>query len=277
LAESEAISRSHAMPHRSRGRLSRIDNVSVIRQILSVVAVCAVWELQGQIVKNQFLPPLSTILMTAADLVGAGTMWGPLRETTVAWVVSVLLSAVVGGAIGFGMGAFRVLDGVLGPAVDNFFAIPPVAFLPLWIIWFGPNEPALIPFSMILGVPAMAINARAGIRNTDQDLVEMARALGANDRQRFIHVMFPSSLPLALSGLRLLLGRCFIGVVIGEMLLTGTGVGVLLTFYGNAFSGNQLWAVTLIVLAMSYLIGVFSNLLDSVVLGWRQNQVRSGE
>ena len=111
-------------------------------------------------------------------------LWSPLLETFLFFVLTSALSVLIGGLLGIAMGTSRVLDAILGPGVDTLAAIPAVAFVPLWIIWFGPNELALVPFTLVLSVPAMAINSRSGLRSTDPALIEMARAEAATSSRR---------------------------------------------------------------------------------------------
>jgi NitT/TauT family transport system permease protein len=262
------------MPRRRRRRFF---DVSRLRTLLSIVIVCAFWELQGHVLHNQFLPPLSAILSTQFDLFKSGTLWSPLLETFLLFVLTSALSIVIGGLLGIAMGASRILDAILGPGIDTLAAIPAVAFVPLWIIWFGPNESALVPFTLVLSVPAMAINTRSGLRSTDPALIEMARAEAATKIQTFRYVLLPASLPLLVSGIRLTIGRSLIGVIIGEELLTGVGLGGLLVTYGGAFSADQLWALIVLILIISYLIGVSSNWTSRVLLGWRQGQLQQAE
>jgi ABC-type nitrate/sulfonate/bicarbonate transport system permease component len=257
--------------------LSRFRSSSRVRTTASLVAACAIWEIQGHVINNQFLPPLSTIGATALTLFRSGTFWPPLVQTGAVLAITTVLSVVLGGLLGFAMGFSRSLDSVLGPALDTFGAIPAVAFVPLWIVWFGPTESVVIPFTLVLSIPPMALNTRSGLWGTDSKLIEMARSFSASPVQIFRFVSMPASLPLLLSGVRLTLGRCLIGVIIAEELLTGTGLGGLLLTFGGAFSGDQLWALTLLILIISYLIWVLSDFLNRQLLGWREEQVREIE
>jgi ABC-type nitrate/sulfonate/bicarbonate transport system permease component len=105
---------------------------------------------------------------------------------------------------------------VLDPFVSALYATPPIAILPLLMIWFGIGFASKIAIVFLGAVFPILVNTITGVRTIDADFVKVARPFGCNDRQLFVTVALPSSVPLLLSGLRLGLGHALIGIVVGE-------------------------------------------------------------
>jgi len=96
-------------------------------------------------------------------------------------------------------------------------ATPRVALLPLIIIWLGIGIPSKVGIIFLGAVFPMLINARDGVKTTPQNLLNAARSFGASEWQIFRSVVFPSTVPFILTGLRLGVGRALVGVLVGEL------------------------------------------------------------
>jgi len=163
-------------------------------------------------------------------------------QSWLAWLVSgemvrdaaaSLLRVLMGFAIGAGlalpagllMGANRSLHDLVDPLLQVLRPIPPIAYIPLAILWFGLGNPPAV-FLITLGAffPVL-MNTIAGVRSVDRLYVRAARNLGASPVTIFLRVMLPSAMPFILTGMRIGIGTAFIVVIVSEMIAVNDGLG----------------------------------------------------
>ncbi|MGH6678504.1 MAG: ABC transporter permease [Bradyrhizobium sp.] len=138
------------------------------------------------------------------------------------------IGSVLGITLGTLMGWFRRVEEVTDPLFELFRPIPPIAWIPLAILWFGIGEaPKIFLISIGSFIPCV-INAYTGVRTTDPILVRAARSLGANDRRIFFEVALPSSIPVVVAGLRVALGSSWAILVAAELVAAQSGLGYMM-------------------------------------------------
>ena len=115
------------------------------------------------------------------------------------------------------MGWYGRINAVLDPFVSALYATPRIALLPLIMIWFGIGLMSKIAIVFLGAIFPILVNTITGMRTLNADFIKVARSFGATDRQLFLTVALPSSIPMLLTGLRLGLGHALVGIVVGEM------------------------------------------------------------
>ena len=147
--------------------------------------------------------------------------------------VTSLLRIVIGFAIGAGlalplglaMGAWPLAHDLLNPLLQVLRPIPPIAYIPLAILWFGlGNPPALFLISLGAFFPVL-VNTIAGVRSVDSIYLRAARNLGAGQAVLFRRVVIPAAMPYILTGVRVGIGVAFIVVIVAEMIAVNAGLG----------------------------------------------------
>ena len=146
---------------------------------------------------------------------------------------------------------------------------PRAAFISLIIVWFGLYTEAKIVVVWNAALFPILINTAAGIANSNKDLVEMARAFGANRFNLFWKVMVPDALPSILSGLRIGAAISTVGTVIAELTMVQSGLGGLLVAAGNRFQMDKYFAVVIVLMALGTLITAPLRFTENRVARWR--------
>ncbi len=172
-----------------------------------------------------------------------------LGETAAVLAVGYSLSIVVGMTLGILMGTVCPLSKVLDPYVNALYAMPTVALVPLVIIWVGLGFEAKVFLTFIVAVFPIVISAQTGIDNISPAYIETARSFACSRSQMLWKVILPAAIPFFVSGLRLGLGRALVGVVVAEMFTALSGLGYMVTVYGNTFKTAYLF-VPIITLAI---------------------------
>jgi ABC-type nitrate/sulfonate/bicarbonate transport system permease component len=216
---------------------------------LAVAVFLTIWEAA---VRFGWISPLFTsspsrIVTTAVQMFADGGIFYDLQVSGFEFVAGYGLAVLVGVPLGILMGWYRRLNAVLDPFVSALYATPRIALLPLLMIWFGIGFASKIAIVFLGAVFPILVNTITGVRTIDADFVKVARSFGCSDRQLFLTVALPSSVPLLLSGLRLGLGHALIGIVVGEMYGAAHGIGFLISTSGARFQTDKVMVGIIII------------------------------
>lgn len=144
-------------------------------------------------------------------------------------IVGFLLGAIVGIPLGYAMGLSNWFRGWFDPIVEFMRPVPPLALIPLVIIWFGIGEVGKIFLLFLAALWIMAIAARSGVSGVRITKVHAAYSLGASRWQILRHVIIPNSLPEIFTGARVAMGVCWGTVVAAELVAAEEGIGKMIT------------------------------------------------
>ena len=223
-----AAPRTRPLRDVKRGPLDRRAVVWAIRAVTFVVIIGG-WEfLARPMDRALFAPPSEVAASILRHLSGENALWAPLVESLTAFALGTLLGLIVGIPLGLLMGRYRSLEFVLDPYITFFYVIPSVALVPLFVLWFGFSlqfQVALVFESTLLPI---LINAAAGARNVESDLIDGGRAFCASEAQIMRTIVVPASLPFVFAGLRIALSAAWVGVVVAQMTGAITGLGGLI-------------------------------------------------
>ncbi len=184
----------------------------------------------------------------------------------------------VGFAIGAGlalplgllMGAKSAIHDLMNPIVQILRPIPPIAFIPLSILWFGlGNPPAFFLISLGAFFPVL-MNTIAGVRNVDAIYLRAARNLGASEWTIFRRVMIPAAMPYILAGIRVGIGVAFIVVIVAEMIAVNAGLGYRILEAREYFWSDKVIAGMISIGLAGLGIDFLMNKLNAWLLRWHR-------
>jgi NitT/TauT family transport system permease protein len=148
-------------------------------------------------------------------------------------------------------------------------ATPRVAFIPLIIVLLGLGVQAKVFIVFLGAVMPVILNTYAGVQNTDQELVEMARSTHASRALIFRDIVLPGAMPFFLVGLRLGATIGLINTVVAELYTAVTGLGGLLAIYGNTFRMAEYFVIVLLLSLIGVLVTEGLRLLENRLMRWR--------
>ncbi len=223
-----------------------------ILPVVSIVTFFGIWEfiVQAGIVPRTMLAAPSEVIqlfivkLTDPQPDGATLAqhaWVSIQEAGIAY----LLALATGLPLGLLMGWFTVVRGLARPIFEMIRPIPPIAWIPLTIFWFGIELAGKVFIIWIAGIVPCVINAYVGVRMTNPTLIQMARTYGATDWQIFRQVCVPSALPMVFGALQIALAYCWVSLVGAELLAADRGLGFLITM------GRRLALPDMVVLGMA--------------------------
>ena len=135
------------------------------------------------------------------------------------------LAALVGIPLGFMIGRFAFLSGMVAPIISLLRPVSPLAWLPIGLYVFKETEPASLWVIFISSIWPIILNTAAGVSRVPQDYLNVARVLSLSEWRIFTRILFPSVLPHLMTGIRLSIGVAWLVIVAAEMLTGGTGLG----------------------------------------------------
>jgi NitT/TauT family transport system permease protein len=220
------------------------------------------WEIVGQANLTFFVPPLSEVFATLFSIIGTAAFQKALIETSYAFFAGVLSAIVIGITVGILMGKSRLLDELLLPWVNVFLSAPLTALVPVLMVLFGFGMKSIIITTALFAVWIIILNSRAGVKQINRSLVEMAHSFGASPIDAFTKIYFWAALPEILGGVRIGIIRAVKGVIIGQLLISIVGFGALFELYSANFLMGHFWAVLIVLFALAFTISEFLAYLE---------------
>ena len=201
--------------------------------VLTLIVLLTIWwtATAGQWIDPLFLPPPAAVLEKGWLLMTKGymdsTLWqhlgASLQRIGLALVITVLTAIPVGIAIGHN----RIARGIFDPLIEFYRPIPPLAYLPLIVIWCGIGEFSKVLLIYLAIFAPIAISTATGVRTVDPIKLRAAQSLGATRWQLIRHVILPSALPEILTGVRIGLGVGWSTLVAAELIAATSGLGFM--------------------------------------------------
>lgn len=236
---------------------------------IAFVVFLAVWEVAGRLANPILFAPPSRVATAFVEMVADGSLPQALLVSLQSLAVGFVLALVSGLTIGVLLGMHPTLARVVEPYIDAIYATPRVVIIPLVILWFGVGFWGRLFIIWIGGVVPIILNTAIGVRNSRQDLIEVARSFEATERQLVRHVILPGAVPYVIGGLRIAAGRLLLGVVIAEIFLDLTGVGGIIQTESAYFRTDAMLVGVLVFALLGVLmLGAF-NLLERRFSGWK--------
>lgn len=220
------------------------------------------WEFVGQIGLTFFVPPLSNVVVTLFTILPTAAFQKALAETAYAFSAGVTAAIVIGIPIGILIGKSRLLDELLLPWVNVFVSAPLTALVPVLMVLFGFGMKSIIITTALFAIWIIILNSRAGVRQINRSLVEMATSFGASPTDAFFKIYFWAALPEILGGVRIGIIRAVKGVIIGQLLISIVGFGALFELYSANFLMSHFWAVLLVLFGLAFSISEFLAYLE---------------
>ena len=185
-----------------------------------------------------FLPSPQQVLSKLLSVAGPqgfmdATLWQHLSASLTRMLIALSVAAVTGIPVGIAMGVSPVLRALIDPLIELYRPVPPLAYLPLMIIWFGIGETSKILLITLAIFAPIVLSTVAGVRNAQQVRLRAAASLGANRWQRLRWVILPGALPEILTGLRIGLGVGWSTLVAAELIAATRGLGFMVQSAGE--------------------------------------------
>jgi taurine transport system permease protein len=220
-----------------------------------------------------WLPSPEAVALRFVDIAKNGyqntSLWDHLAASLTRVLLGFALGSIVGIPLGYAMGLSGWFRGWFDPIVEFMRPVPPLALIPLIIIWFGIWETGKIVLLFLAALWIMVIAARAGVSGVRLSKIHAAYSLGASKWQIMRHVIIPNSLPEIFTGARVAMGVCWGTVVAAELVAAEKGAGMMI-IAASKFQLTDIVVMGIILIGIiGYGIDILMRMAESRLVPWK--------
>jgi NitT/TauT family transport system permease protein len=197
-------------------------------------------------------------------------IWVTLEESILGFIVGVT-SGVFFGVL---LGEVPYLAEVIGPYIKIVNALPRIVLGSIFVMWLGLGLPSKVLLAAVLVFFVVFFNAFQGVRSVDRNLISNARILGASRLQVVRHVVFPSAMTWIIASLHVALGFSIIGAIVGEVLGSQRGLGLVIATAQNTFDANGVFGAMLVIGGLALSAEWVMSKVEKRLLAWQPSNTR---
>lgn len=243
----------------------------VISQLLLLIVFLGTWEFTSQKeIINSFIfsSPYKIItcfwsMLFDHSLIGHISI--TLYETIISFILVIICSLLSAILLWF----FPSLSKVLEPYLVTLNSLPKSALAPLLIVWLGANSTTIIVAGMSVAIFGSILSLHTNFQTADKEKIKLIYTLGGNKIQALTKVVVPSSIPTLISIMKVNIGLCLVGVVIGEFLAARSGLGYLIIYSSQVFKMDWLLLSIILLCIMAMLLYALINVIERIYNKYR--------
>jgi ABC-type nitrate/sulfonate/bicarbonate transport system permease component len=234
----------------------------------SLIAGLAIWEIYARTLPNIVLAPPSAVISSLVQGFFSGEIARALAGSLGALLLGYALAVIIGVPLGFLIGRSKRASEMAEPVMNAIYAIPPVAFVPFLIIWFGLFFQARIALIFLMAIFEIVVTVAAGAANLEPSLLNVGRSFGASRAKMLRSVVMPASLPFIFAGLRLGLVRAINGMITAELFFAAVNLGKIMKDAASRFDTAGLLAIILLLCLLGLLAQEGLKWLEGRLMPW---------
>jgi NitT/TauT family transport system permease protein len=235
---------------------------------LSVLGGLILWEILARRVSQAVLAPPTAVLARLLTEAGTGVLPLAFVRSLGALLLGFALAAAVAIPAGFLMGRSRAVSEAVDPILNAVYVIPPVAFVPFFIIWFGLFFPARVALVFVMCVFEMLVTIAAGVRDVSPEFIDVGRSFGARRAVLIGKVLFPASLPFLFAAFRIGLVRAINAVITAELFFAAVNLGAIMKQSAKNFDTAGLLGVIVVLSGFGLAVQEGLKVLEARALPW---------
>lgn len=245
-------------------------------RLLTLAVFVGAWELYANLRGGLLTPSFTGTVTALLEELRDAELYQAFLISNQALALGFVVSILLGLPIGLATARFAIVDKLADPYINLLLVTPMAALIPILFMSLGLGLVSRVVLVVVFAIPMVIVNSRAGVRQVDAGLIEMARSFGADERTIWRRILLPGALPAILTGVRLALGRAITGMVIVELLMVSVGIGRLILRYRGLFESESLYAVVILVVIEALVLVSLVRWLERRIAPWAQ-EARLGE
>ncbi|HEY1438878.1 MAG TPA: ABC transporter permease subunit [Casimicrobiaceae bacterium] len=243
--------------------------------VVTMLSIFALWWAASHLgwMPPLFLPTPETVLRRLWESARGDLTDAPLA-THFGWSMfrvftAFFLACLTAIPVGIAMGVSRIARGIFDPPIEFYRPLPPLAYLPLIIIWFGIDELSKVLLIYLACFAPLAMSARAGVRSVSQEQIHAAYSMGASKWQVIRHVIIPAAMPEILTAMRISIGFGWTTLVAAEMVAATHGLGQMVLNASNFLRTDIVIMGIVVIGTIAYLFDLLMRYVERVVVPWK--------
>lgn len=238
--------------------------------VAGVATLLILWELLPLtgVVSTRYLPAAHTVLATLFQQATAGTFWGAVWHTVLTWGIGLSISVAAGVLLGVIIGTVPALRTFTASTIEFLRPVPSVALIPAAVLILGTGMASTLLLVIYASFWQVLVQVLAGVQDVDPVADDTARSYRFRALTRVRTVVWPTTLPYAITGLRLAAAVALILTVTGELLISGDGIGGLLATAREGGAYASMYAFVLVAGALGVLVNLGARAVEHRALFW---------
>jgi NitT/TauT family transport system permease protein len=199
-------------------------------------------------------------------------LWHDLAVSSQAFLWGFTFAVIVGIPVGLVMGWRKRVEYSLDPFLTALYASPLVALAPLFIIVFGVGVLGKAALVFLLAIFPFIFNTFAGVKSTDALLINVIRSFGGTEKDLYLKVILPSTMPYIIAGARIAIGRGLVGIIVGEFYAASEGIGFAISQAGDTYRLPDMFVGIIILSLIAIILTELMRRLELTLAPWRATQ-----
>lgn len=242
--------------------------VILLIQFLIIVSLFCLWEyLSSNNIINEFVfSSPSKILKTISGLINTNNLFPHIFTTIYEVLIAFILGICGAFVIAIILYHFPFIEKIVDPFLTMLNSLPKVALGPLIIIIVGANTRSIITMALLINLIVTTVTIYTGFLNTDQSKIKLLKSFKANKIQILTKLVIPNSYETIISSLKLNISMTMIGVIMGEFLVSKSGIGYLIIYGTQVFNLSMVMSGILILIIISYILYIIIGYIEKVLI-----------
>lgn len=223
---------------------------------LILLAIIGIWELAAQLklIDTFIFSSPSRILAMIGTLLEGGTLFYHIGVTLKETLIGFLLGISIGFVLSILIWCSSTFSKIIDPYLVVLNSLPKIALGPVIIVWAGAGESAIIAMTLLISVVVTVMGLANGFTQVEPSKITLLKSFGANRLQVLTKVVLPASVPSLISAVKINVGMTWIGVIMGEFLVSKAGLGYLIVYGGQVFKLDLVMAGVVILCILASLM-----------------------
>lgn len=217
------------------------DNILVLLTQISIIVIFfVVWQILADknLINTFLVSSPNKVFDTIVDLMKQNNFWNHIGATLYEIVISFIIGNVIGIVFASILWFSKFLSRVFEPFLTILNSLPKVALGPLIIVWAGANTKSIIIMALLISAIISIINIHNAFKVTDPNKIKIVKTMGGSKLQVFTRVVIPSNILPIIESFKINVSMCFVGVIMGELLVSKEGIGYLIIYGSQVFNMN---------------------------------------
>ena len=254
-------------------KIKRDNFLVFFTQIFIIILFFIVWQILANkgLINTFLVSSPSKVFNTIIDLIKENNFWNHILTT----LYEIIISFIIGNLIGLIFASIlwfnKFLSRVFEPFLTILNSLPKVALGPLIIVWAGANTKSIIIMALLISAIISIINIHNAFKTTDENKIKIIKSMGGNKLQIFTKVVIPSNILNIIESFKINVSMCFVGVIMGELLVSKEGIEYLIMYGSQVFNLDLVITGIIILMILSYVMYLFINNLEKVLIRNKTN------
>lgn len=242
-----------------------------VNWIFSLLLFFAIWQIVSSILNNPLFPSPIEVIISLYLLFAQGVIFDHIISSLIRVLMGFSVSLLFASTAGFIIGMSPIFNRLATPIIEILRPIPPIAWIPLSIVWFGLGDASASFIIFIAAFFPIFTNVVFGVESLPRIYKRISKNYRLGIFHKFIHVIFPFTLPYLLNGIKTSMGIAWMAVIGAEIIASNRGLGYFIEINRVLLNINNVIATMIVIGVIGFLLVNLFSFLESKIVYWEKN------